>query len=144
MRQRVDTDLLLDRLIELGHRHRRAAPPRSTDVVHFDLNPANIIHEGGRLRAVIDWNVPFTGASQGDRGFDVATLLFYTYDLPDTRAGLWKQASSISGRSWTIVYLCHLVLRQVEWTLRHAPHSDEENRFLNIASAVLDDCGRLP
>jgi hypothetical protein len=89
---------------------------------------------------VVDWNIPFDGAGQGDRGFDVATLLFYTYDIEETREVLWGRALELSGLAWTTVYLCHLSLRQVEWSRRHAPDSAEDARFTTIAEAVLDDC----
>jgi hypothetical protein len=56
----------------------------------------------------VDWNVPFAGAGQGDRGFDVATLLVYTYDVDHTRDHLWQTACTISGVEWVAVYLCHL------------------------------------
>jgi len=93
-----------------------------------------------RTRDVVDWNIPFDGAGQGDRGFDVATLLFYTYDIEQTREVLWGRALELSGLAWTTVYLCHLSLRQVEWSRRHAPGSADDARFTAIAEAVLDDC----
>ncbi|MGD0706413.1 MAG: phosphotransferase [Trebonia sp.] len=122
--------------------HGPGAPPapRTRDVVHFDLNPANILHAGGRLSGVVDWNIPFDGAGQGDRGFDIATLLFYTYDIEQTRDGLWERALQLSGLGWTTVYLCHLSLRQVEWSRRHGPGSPDDARFTAIAEAVLEDC----
>jgi hypothetical protein len=76
------------------------------------MNPANILHAGGHLSGVVDWNIPFDGAGQGDRGFDIATLLFYTYDIEQTRDVLWDRALELSGLAWTTVYLCHLSLRQ--------------------------------
>jgi thiamine kinase-like enzyme len=141
LRRRADTAVLLDRLIGVAARNR-SAPVRQTDVVHFDLSPANILHVDGRLAGVVDWNVPFADAMQGDRGFDVATLLFYGYEFDATRGLLWDAAVRISGASWTAIYLCHLVLRQVEWTVRHRPDSAEERRFLHIARRVLDHCER--
>ena len=88
MRQSEDTSLLLDRLRWIAERNW-SSPPRRSDLVHYDMNPANVLHRGGRLSGVVDWTVPFNGAAQGDRGFDVATLLFYTYDapLPGSRCG---------------------------------------------------------
>jgi aminoglycoside phosphotransferase (APT) family kinase protein len=140
MRRHADTSALLDRLRAVAAAGA-SGPVRSRDVVHFDLNPANILHADGRLTGVVDWNIPFPGASQGDRGFDVATLLFYAYDLDTVRARLWARAVAISGRPWTTVYLCHLVLRQVEWSRRHRPGSPEDRRFTALASRVLDDRG---
>jgi aminoglycoside phosphotransferase (APT) family kinase protein len=82
--------------------------------VHFDMNPANILQAAGRLTGVVDWNIPFDGAGQGDRAFDVATLLFYTYDVEETREALWERARALGGLAWATAYLCHLCLRQVE------------------------------
>jgi Phosphotransferase enzyme family len=142
MRRATDAAALLDRLQGVAARQRDAAPPRTTDVVHFDMSPANVLHVDGRLTGVVDWTVPFTGAAQGDRGFDVATLLFYGYDIDATRDDLWARALDISGLAWTAIHLAHLVLRQVEWSMRHRPGSVEEQRFVGIAHAVLDELDR--
>lgn len=139
MRRAGGTALLLERLQELARRNCDG-PVRRSDVTHFDMNPANILHDGQRLSGIVDWNMPFYGACQGDRGFDVATLLFYSYDLPATRETLWEHAVRISGIGWTTVYLCHLSLRQVEWARRHYPGTAAETRFTGIAWTVLDDC----
>jgi aminoglycoside phosphotransferase (APT) family kinase protein len=142
MQERPDTAAILDQVRDLTTEHARG-PVRTGDIVHFDLSPANVLHDRGRLSGVIDWNVPFAGASQGDRGFDLATLLFYTYDIAAVRDRLWDAATAVSGIGWTIVYLSHLVLRQVEWSVRHRPGSPEATRFITLATAILDDCGRL-
>lgn len=139
MCQAPRTAALLGRLQSLARRNQWDEA-RTRDVVHFDMNPANILHAGGRLSGVVDWNIPFDGAGQGDCGFDVATLLFYTYDIEQTREVLWERALELSGLAWTTVYLCHLSLRQVEWSRRHAPGSADDARFTAIAEAVLDDC----
>jgi len=139
MRQAPRTVALLRRLQTLARRNRRDEA-RTRDVVHFDMNPANILHAGGRLSGVVDWNFPFDGAGHGDRGFDIATLLFYTYDIEQTREALWERALELSGLSWTTVYLCHLSLRQAEWSRRHSPGSADDARFMAIAEAVLHDC----
>jgi aminoglycoside phosphotransferase (APT) family kinase protein len=139
MRQAPRTAALLGRLQTLARRNRRDQA-RTRDVAHFDMNPANILHAGGRLSGVVDWNIPFDGAAQGDRGFDVATLLFYSYDIERTRQALWERALQLSGLAWTTVYLCHLSLRQVEWSRRHSPGGADDARFLAIAEAVLHDC----
>src|SRR5262245_17372745 len=142
MRARPDTSLILDRVIRIGREHSQDNA-RTTDIVHFDLSPANVLQRDGQLAGIIDWNVPFDGAGQGDRGFDVATLLFYTYDNDATRGALWDRVIGISGPRWAAVYLAHLVLRQVEWTVRHRPGGEEEHRFISISKRVLADCEHI-
>ena len=139
MHQAPRTAALLRHLQTLARRNL-GDEVRTRDVVHFDMNPANILHAGGRLSGVVDWNIPFDGAGQGDRGFDIATLLFYSYDIEQTRQALWERAVELSGLAWTTVYLCHLSLRQAEWSRRHSPGSADEERFVAIAEAVLQDC----
>jgi hypothetical protein len=53
----------------------------TSDVVHFDFNPSNILIDNGQVSGVIDWE----GTSPGDSSFDLATLLFYAYDELDVR-----------------------------------------------------------
>jgi aminoglycoside phosphotransferase (APT) family kinase protein len=139
MHQDPRTAALLRRLQKLARRNQRGEV-RTRDIAHFDMNPANILHAGGRLTGVVDWNIPFDGGGQGDRGFDIATLLFYTYDIEQTRHALWDRALRLSGLAWTTVYLCHLSLRQTEWSRRHTPGGAADARFIAIAEAVLDDC----
>lgn len=142
MQRRTDTASVLERVIRIGSENAQG-DVRSADIVHFDLNPANVLHHDGHLTGIIDWSVPFDGAAQGDRGFDIATLLFYTYDDDASRDRLWTEAVAVSGQRWTTVYLAHLVLRQVEWTVRHRPGSAEEERFMNLAIRVLNDCEKI-
>ena len=114
-------------------------PVRGDDIVHFDYSYANILTDGSGVTGVIDWNVPFAGALQGDRGFDVATLLFYAYDRPTIRARLWRALLDVTTPPWAAAYLAHLTLRQVEWVRRFYPGTDEHDRFVSIGRAVLDD-----
>src|SRR5579863_9234831 len=51
------------------------------DVVHFDFHPLNILVDGGQVSGVIDWD----GTCAGDCAFDLATLLFYSYDAYELR-----------------------------------------------------------
>ena len=104
----------------------------TNDIVHFDFTPANILVDGGRIGGVIDWD----GACAGDRTFDLATLLFYTYDQPETRAPLWQTALKQSGPAALRVYLAHLILRQVEWSIRYHDQAAAEH-WLERANDIL-------
>jgi len=138
MASRPETAVMLEQIKSIADRCRRA-PSVSTDIVHFDFSYANVLTDGAAITGVIDWNVPFLGAGQGDRGFDVATLLFYAYDRPRVRQMLWESLLERTTEPWAAIFLAHLTLRQVEWCLRFYPETAEEARFLAIGRAVLDD-----
>jgi thiamine kinase-like enzyme len=64
---------------------------------------------------VVDWE----GVRAGDRLFDLATLLFYTYQIPAVQDWLWKLALA-RGRPGVLgVYLAHMIVRQIDFSIRH-------------------------
>jgi hypothetical protein len=109
-----DTARLLDLVQELAARHQHVAAP-TTDVVHFDLNPTNILAQPDRITGVVDWD----GARTGDRAFDLATLLFYVYDQEAPREALWQRLAAIAEPGAIVLYVAHLIHRQADWSLRH-------------------------
>jgi len=48
-------------------------PGRSWEDGSFDG-----MRRDGTITGIVDWNVPFPAAMQGDRGFDIARLAFYS------------------------------------------------------------------
>jgi aminoglycoside phosphotransferase (APT) family kinase protein len=107
---------------------------RTTDAVHFDFNSANILVDGGRIAGVIDWE----GARAGDRTFDLATLLFYHHEAPALRELLWQRARAIASSGAIALYLAHMIVRQVDWSLRH--HGAETaNRYIARAHIVMEE-----
>jgi aminoglycoside phosphotransferase (APT) family kinase protein len=106
------------------------------DVVHFDFNPSNILIENGQISGVVDWE----GTCAGDCTFDLATLLFYAYDVLDVRESLlhaiWERVSP----GVLSVYMAHLILRQVDWSIRHH-HRDTVDSYLRMAEHVLRTVG---
>jgi len=110
------TATLLDQLQEIVARHRDE-PCARDDVVHWDFQGTNILVEGDRVSGVVDWE----GACVGDRAFDLVTLLYYAYAAPDTqrvRAVLWRQAREQAAAGVLAMYLAHMILRQVDWSIR--------------------------
>jgi hypothetical protein len=97
---------------------RCAAIPAGEDFVHYDFTPANLLSDGTAITGVIDINPPVLA---GDRAFDLATLLFYLYDHEDIRHLLCARLLDLAGRLVARAYLAHMVLRQVDWSLRHHP-----------------------
>jgi Phosphotransferase enzyme family len=126
---------LLALLRDTGDRYGGDIPDRS-DYVHFDFNPANLLFDGTSVTGVIDVNPPVL---TGDRAFDLATLLFYGYDHDDLRERLRARLLDLAAPGVAAAYLAHMVLRQVEWSLRHYPGAPETRRHLRLAELVVSD-----
>jgi len=108
----------------------------TADLVHFDFNPTNILVEDGAISGVIDWQDPCAG----DRAFDLVTLLLYAWDSPAVRDPLWRHVRSQVGHGALGVYLAHMILRQVDWSIRHYG-SRETASWLRIAREALAQWG---
>lgn len=129
----AETAQLLARLQALAEAGR-ASLPGAADILHYDFNPANILVDGAAVSGVVDWE----GVRAGDRAFDLATLLFYVYEAKAARAALWSRLQALRPGPVIAVYLAHVILRQVEWSLRlHAPEVGQ--RYLARAHRVLRD-----
>lgn len=88
----------------------------NNDVVHFDFQGPNILVEGDKVSGAVDWE----GCSSGDRAFDLATLYFYGCRSAKAAQSdrLWQQQLERCGERLLSVYLAHLILRQVDWSIR--------------------------
>ena len=110
--------------------------PPTDDVVHFDFQGANILVHGGEVSGVVDWE----GCCAGDRAFDLTTLFFYVDEgkgaVPGERERLWRLLLERTGPRLLGVYLAHLVLRQVDWSIRLHNRATVE-RFVAQADDVL-------
>jgi hypothetical protein len=104
----------------------------TNDVVHFDFNPSNILVDNGRVSGVIDWE----GTCPGDSSFDLATLLFYTYDVLEVREQLLDTLRQRVSPGILRVYMAHLILRQVDWSIRHHTRAIVAS-YLRVAQDVL-------
>jgi Ser/Thr protein kinase RdoA (MazF antagonist) len=132
---RPDTRDLLATLRRTADRCLDAIPERD-DYVHYDFTPANLLTDGAGITGVIDINPP---PLTGDRAFDLATLLFYHYDRDDLRDRLRARARELTDDSALRVYLAHMVLRQVDWSLRHHPGAAATRHHLRLAGLVEAD-----
>jgi aminoglycoside phosphotransferase (APT) family kinase protein len=122
-------------LREVGDRCGRSIPA-DRDFVHFDFNPANLLSDGTSVTGVIDVNPPVLA---GDRAFDLATLLFYHYDHDTIRDRLRERLLDLAGPRPASAYLAHMVLRQVDWSLRFHPGVPATRRHLHLARLVTAD-----
>jgi Phosphotransferase enzyme family len=113
-----------------------AAIPRRSDFVHYDFTLANLLTSGAGISGVIDINPP---ALTGDRAFDLATMLFYLYDRDGIRERLRGRTLELTDRRALNAYLAHMMLRQVDWSLRHHPGSRATAHHLRLARLVAAD-----
>jgi hypothetical protein len=122
---------LLQELQALVIAHQ-AEPHHTNDIVHVDFQNANILMHDEQISGVIDWD----GTSAGDRIFDVATLLFYSYDVLEVRKRLWDYVLKRASLKLLSTYFAHLILRQVDWSLRHHDQTTSE-RFIARGQMLL-------
>lgn|GEM_PF-923688 len=135
LQERPDTRGLLAMLRRTADRHLGAVPERD-DYVHYDFTFANLLADGSAITGVIDLNPP---PLTGDRAFDLATLLFYQYDQVGFRNRLRARVLELTDERALRVYLAHMVLRQVDWSLRHHPRAPSTQHHLRLARLVAAD-----
>jgi streptomycin 6-kinase len=85
---------------------------------------------------VIDINPP---TLTGDRAFDLATMLFYLYDRDGIRERLCSRAQELTDQHALNAHLAHVVLRQVDWSMRHHPGTHATTHHLPLARLVVAD-----
>jgi len=108
------------------------APFQTVDAVHFDFSAANILVENGQVSGVIDWN----GCCAGDRAFDLVTLAFYALEDADLASWLLDRACEVSSPPAVSLYLSHMILRQLDWSIRHHDQTNVE-RYLSVSRNAL-------
>lgn len=137
LESRPDTRELLRAVRRIGERCGPAIPAGG-DFVHYDFAPANLLSDGMSITGVIDVS-PLVPA--GDRAFDLATLLFYCYDQDEVREPLRARLLELTDPQAAHAYLAHMVLRQVDWSLRYHPAAAATQRHLRLARLVIADIG---
>lgn len=92
------------------------------DVVHFDYHLGNVLVQGQRVSAIVDW----VGTRAGHVGLDLAVLAFDLSQRPGGRASFERVERHLLGTTppelvrqlWA-----HVGLRMVDWSLRHDPQN---------------------
>lgn len=129
------TARLLSQLQEIVEKYRGDITV-TNDIVHFDFQSANLLVHRQEVHGVVDWDA----TSAGDAVFDLATLLFYVYDNIDIRARLWQYVLRRAPLSVVSVYLAHLILRQVDWSLRHHNQATSQH-YIARGRVILREIG---
>lgn len=138
MRAYSDTTAALLRSAQAYVRAYGGGPFATGDIVHIDFNPANILVADGAISGVVDWEA----CCAGDCVFDLATLLFYSYDNEAVRERLQRHILARTAPAVLAAYLSHLIVRQVDWSIRHHD-SATIARYVRIAHSILADVSGL-
>jgi fructosamine-3-kinase len=124
---------VLARVQEIARSSRDVAM-RTGDAVHFDFHHGNILIDDAGIASVIDWE----GCRAGDRAFDLATLLYYSYPDPVLRDALWERAGEIASHEAMALFMAHMIVRQTEWSIRLETPAAAD-RYLKLDDLILSD-----
>lgn len=111
---------------------------RTSDLVHGDLGPSNVLVAEGEVTGIVDWDA----AGCGDRALDLSKLLFYSYEHKPIhkliQSLLRERIATMSGRDALVVYLVYNILAQLDWSIHH--HSrGVVDEWVAKASFILKD-----
>ncbi len=109
-------------------------PHHTNDIVHGDFQHTNILIHDEQISGIVDWD----GSFAGDCIFDIATLLFYSYDVVEVREQLWKYVLERATLKLLSMYFAHLILRQVDWSLRYHDQTTSE-RYITRGQILLQE-----
>lgn len=107
---------------------------RTTDIVHADFAPENVLIRAGRIVAVIDWE----RARTGDAGIDLVGALFdveiWEKASAPVREDLWSAARVRMPRDVLAAYVGIYAVRYLSW----AVGTDMEEQVLDLAHRLLE------
>lgn len=112
---------LVDILTRLTQDHEDVVVP-SSDLVHGDFNPENILVADGQLTAVID----VEAIGRGSRLHDLATLLLYAWlwGDQDVTDRLTLECRTVAAPGWMEVTLSAVTVDLLAFGVRHWPPHD--------------------
>ncbi|HXW34148.1 MAG TPA: phosphotransferase, partial [Acidimicrobiales bacterium] len=106
----------------------------SEDLVHLDFHHRNVLRVGNRLSAVVDWE----SCRPGDRAFDLVTFAFgftHARSSPETQELVWGKVKEVADHDRFTIYVAYMVLRRLDWTIRHHDQSDV-NHLIDFIARV--------
>jgi aminoglycoside phosphotransferase len=128
----TETRALLDRVRRVAG-ETRDLDVATDDVVHTDFCNANMLVDGDSITGIVDWE----GSTSGDAAFDLVTQALYAHEVRDA---LLESARSRTDPRALHLYAAHMVLRQVDWSLRH--HGAAEARwYIDAGVSLLEAVG---
>jgi len=113
---------------------KEACCTRTDDIVHGDLSPGNVLVEDGRISGIVDWDA----AGCGDRAFDLAKVLYYSYQYGPIHWRLRDRILELSGHDTLRVYLAYNILAQLDWSIHHHQPTSIEELVVRSHAVVQD------
>lgn len=109
---------------------------RSTDIVHGDFAPENLLVNNGHISAVIDWEQ----SRAGDAAFDLAGMI-YDIELgnkadPDVLAELYRSINSRVPPDCWHLYTGIYAIRYASWALNTAMETDVINTINRVTNTA--------
>lgn len=115
---------------------KEACCAKTDDIVHGDLSPGNVLVEEGRVSGIVDWDA----AGCGDRAFDLAKVLYYSYKDGPIRQRLRDRILELSSHDTLRVYMVYNILAQLDWSIHHHQPADVDDLVIQ-GHAVARDLG---
>jgi aminoglycoside phosphotransferase (APT) family kinase protein len=127
---------LLERSCAIARRSRSIAC-RTSDIVHQDLNPGNVLAVRDRISGIIDWE----NTTAGDRAWDVTEILFCAWEKMTVRDLIWERLCALTSSETRSLFCADMAVSFASGAMVHqAP--EWANRCVRVGNELLDVCGR--
>ena len=111
---------------------------RTSDIVHQDMNPGNILTERGRISAIVDWE----NTTTGDRAWDVAEILFCAWEKTNVRGLIWERLCSLTSSETRSLFCADMAVGFASGAMVHQS-PEWAHRCVRVGNELLDACGRI-
>src|SRR5579884_366653 len=119
-------------------RRGRSIACRTSDIVHQDMNPSNILAEHGHISAIIDWE----NTTTGDRAWDVTEMLCCAWEKTTVRGFIWERLCQLTSGESRSLYCADMAVSFASGAMVHRS-PEWANRCLRVGHELLDACGQI-
>jgi thiamine kinase-like enzyme len=128
---------LLERSCAIAHRSG-AISCRTSDIVHQDMNPSNILAERDRISAIVDWE----NTTTGDRAWDVTEILFCAWEKTNVRGLIWERLCTLTSSETRSLFCADMAVAFASGAMVHQS-PEWANRCVRVGNELLDACERV-
>jgi aminoglycoside phosphotransferase (APT) family kinase protein len=128
---------LLERCCDIARRSRSIAC-RTSDIVHQDMNPGNVLAERGRISGIIDWE----NTTTGDHAWDVTEILFCAWEKTNVRGLIWDRLCTLTSGEARSLFCADMAVGFASGAMVHQS-SEWANRCVRVGNELLNACGPI-